>query len=96
MQAATGLAEWLERWERLVEAIDIIHGYIERATVSRITVKYYTAEAKLYDPPPQPIPILTAANGRKSMRLAGPYADGLITHPLYLEAVQASNASGGA
>jgi alkanesulfonate monooxygenase SsuD/methylene tetrahydromethanopterin reductase-like flavin-dependent oxidoreductase (luciferase family) len=34
-----------------------------------------------YNPPPQPIPLLTAANGRKSMRLAGQYGDGLITDP---------------
>ena len=43
--------------------------------------KYYAVDARLYDPPPQPIPILTAANGKKSMRLAGEHGDGLITDP---------------
>src|SRR6201999_2121781 len=43
--------------------------------------RYYNVEAKLYDPPEQQIPLLTAANGRKSMRLAGQYGDGLVTDP---------------
>ena len=44
--------------------------------------KYYTVDGKLYDPPTEPIPLLTAANGKKSMRLAGQHGDGLITDPL--------------
>ena len=44
--------------------------------------KYYNVDAKLYDPPARPIPLLTAAKGRKSMRLAGQYGDGLVTDPL--------------
>ncbi|MBN8908383.1 MAG: LLM class flavin-dependent oxidoreductase, partial [Rhodospirillales bacterium] len=43
--------------------------------------RYYTVNARLYDPPPQPIPLLAAANGKKSMRLAGQHADGLVTDP---------------
>jgi alkanesulfonate monooxygenase SsuD/methylene tetrahydromethanopterin reductase-like flavin-dependent oxidoreductase (luciferase family) len=31
--------------------------------------------------PSRPIPLLTAANGKKSMRLAGLHGDGLITDP---------------
>jgi len=31
---------------------------------------FYTIDAKLYDPPAKPIPLFTAANGKKSMRLA--------------------------
>jgi alkanesulfonate monooxygenase SsuD/methylene tetrahydromethanopterin reductase-like flavin-dependent oxidoreductase (luciferase family) len=41
--------------------------------------KYYNVNARLYDPPPQPIPLLMAANGPKAMRRAGQYADGLVT-----------------
>jgi alkanesulfonate monooxygenase SsuD/methylene tetrahydromethanopterin reductase-like flavin-dependent oxidoreductase (luciferase family) len=44
--------------------------------------KYYTVDARLFDPPAQPIPLLTAANGKKSMRLAGQHGDGLVTDPL--------------
>ena len=43
---------------------------------------YYSVNAKLYDRPVAPIPLFTAANGRKSMRLAGQHGDGLITDPL--------------
>jgi TAT-translocated FGD2 family F420-dependent dehydrogenase len=81
-EAATGTwPKWQERWDRLIEAIDIIRGLWTGAPVSH-KGKYCTVEAKLYDPPPQPIPLLTAANGRKSMRLAGQYGDGLVTDPM--------------
>ena len=81
-EAATGLwPKWPERWERLVEAIGIIRALWNGEQVAH-QGKYYNVEAKLYDPPPQPIPLLTAANGRKSMRLAGQHGDGLITDPL--------------
>ena len=80
-QAATGTwPKWQERWNRLIEAITIIRQLWSGESVS-FKGKYYTVDAKLYDPPPQPIPLLTAANGRKSMRLAGQYGDGLVTDP---------------
>ena len=81
-QAATGQwPKWPERWERLTEAIEIIRALWTGQPVSH-QGKYYTVDGKLYDPPPQPIPLLTAANGRKSMRLAGQHGDGLVTDPL--------------
>jgi alkanesulfonate monooxygenase SsuD/methylene tetrahydromethanopterin reductase-like flavin-dependent oxidoreductase (luciferase family) len=72
---------WPERWERLAEAIEIIRALWSGEPVKH-QGKYYTVDGKLYDPPPQPIPLLTAANGKKSMRLAGTHGDGLITDPL--------------
>lgn len=81
-QAATGdWPAWAERWERLVEAIAIIWALWSGQPVSH-REKYYAVNGKLYDPPPQPIPLLTAANGKKSMRLAGLHGDGLVTDPL--------------
>jgi F420-dependent hydroxymycolic acid dehydrogenase len=81
-QAATGdWPAWSERWDRLVEAIDVIRDLWAGQQVSH-RGKYYAVEGKLYDPPPQPVPILTAANGKKSMRLAGMHGDGLVTDPL--------------
>jgi G6PDH family F420-dependent oxidoreductase len=81
-QAATGAwPKWQERWDRLAEAITIIRQLWSGRHVSH-KGQYYTVEARLYDPPPQPIPLLTAANGRKSMRLAGQHGDGLITDPM--------------
>ena len=80
-EAATGgWPKWPERWERLVEAIDVIRALWSGQEV-RHQGKYFTVNARLYDPPAQPIPLLTAANGRKSIRLAGQFGDGLITDP---------------
>jgi len=81
-QAATGSwPAWNERWERLIEAISIIRALWTGEPVAHAG-KYYSVHARLYDPPPQPIPLLTAANGRKSMRLAGLHGDGLVTDPV--------------
>ncbi|MBV8392975.1 MAG: TIGR03557 family F420-dependent LLM class oxidoreductase [Alphaproteobacteria bacterium] len=80
-QAATGeWPDWEERWERLIEAIAIIRALWSGKDVKHAG-KHYQVEGKLYDPPPRPIPILTAANGRKAMKLAGRHGDGLITDP---------------
>ena len=39
--------------------------------------KFYTLDARLYDPPAKPIPLPLAANGPKAMRLSGQHGDGL-------------------
>jgi TAT-translocated FGD2 family F420-dependent dehydrogenase len=72
---------WQERWDRLIEAITVIRQLWTGQDVA-FKGKYYTVNAKLYDPPAKAIPLLTAANGKKSMRLAGQYGDGLVTDPL--------------
>jgi F420-dependent hydroxymycolic acid dehydrogenase len=72
---------WQERRERLAEALAIIRALWSGEPI-RHRGKYYTVDGRLYDPPAQPIPLLTAANGQKSMRLAGQHGDGLITDPL--------------
>ncbi len=81
-QAASGnWPDWRERWYRLVEALAIIRGLWSGWSVSH-RGKYYAVSGQVYHPPAQPIPILTAAaNGKKSMRLAGEHGDGLITDP---------------
>lgn len=80
-QAATGAwPRWPERWERLIEAVGIIRAlWTGRRVVHK--GKYYAVDARLRDPPAQPIPLLTAANGPKAMRLAGEHGDGLVTDP---------------
>jgi TAT-translocated FGD2 family F420-dependent dehydrogenase len=81
-EAATGVwPKWQQRWDRLIEAITVIRQLWAGGNVS-FNGKYYTINARLYDPPARPIPLLTAANGKKSMRLAGQYGDGLISDPL--------------
>jgi len=81
-EAATGSwPAWRQRWDRLIEAIGIIRALWTGEPV-RHKERFYTVDARLYDPPSQPIPLLTAANGRKSMRLAGLHGDGLVTDPM--------------
>lgn len=81
-RAATGAwPAWQERWDRLAEAIAIIRGLWSGEQTSH-RGKYYTVEGRLFDPPPQPVPLLVAANGKKSMRLAGRHGDGLVTDPM--------------
>ncbi len=80
-QAATGeWPAWRERWDRLIEAVTIIR-QLWTGERCQHKGKHYTVDGKLYDPPPQPIPLLLAANGPKAMKLAGEHGDGLITDP---------------
>ena len=64
----------------LIEAITVIRQLWTGKDVS-FKGKYYTVDAKLYDAPAKPIPLMTAANGKKSMRLAGQHGDGFISDP---------------
>ena len=80
-QASVGhWPKWQERWDRLIEAMTVIR---QLWTGQDVDFKgtYYTVNAKLYDPPARQIPLLAAANGKKSMRLAGQHGDGLISDP---------------
>ena len=79
-QATTGQwGRYRERAERLVEAIDLIR-HLWSGEWTQHEGRYYTVPAaRLYDPPPEPIPLYVAAEGPRSMRLAGEHGDGLIT-----------------
>ena len=80
-QAATGeWPDWQERSQRLIEATGLIRALWSGRQVEH-RGRHYRLDAKLYDPPATPIPILMAANGPKAMRRAGQYGDGLITDP---------------
>jgi F420-dependent hydroxymycolic acid dehydrogenase len=80
-QAATGQwPKWHERWDRLIEAISVIRQLWSGQQVS-FKGHYYTVDAALRNTPASSIPILTAANGPKSMRLAGIHGDGLVSDP---------------
>jgi F420-dependent hydroxymycolic acid dehydrogenase len=80
-EAATGQwPKWPERSERLVEATDVIRRLWTGEPVQH-RGKYYAVDAKLYDAPPHPVPILMAGNSGKALERCGRYADGLITDP---------------
>jgi F420-dependent hydroxymycolic acid dehydrogenase len=72
--------KWPERSERLVEAAEIIRKLWSGQQIDHAG-KYYKVNARLYDPPAKPIPLLMAGNGPKAMHRCGQYADGLITDP---------------
>jgi F420-dependent hydroxymycolic acid dehydrogenase len=81
-QAAIGSwPKWPERSARLVEATEIIRKLWTGDQVAH-DGKYYNVNAKLYDPPTTPIPLLMAANvGPKAMYRSGKFGDGLVTDP---------------
>ena len=80
-EAAVGSwPEWPERSERLVEAAEIIRKLWGGQQIDH-SGKYYKVNARLYDPPSKPIPLMMAGNGPKAMYRCGQYADGLITDP---------------
>lgn len=78
--AGGGWGNYAERSSRLIEAIQIMRQLWSGETTN-FKGQYYEVNAKLYDAPPQQIPIYVAATGPKSMKLAGQYGDGLITDP---------------
>jgi alkanesulfonate monooxygenase SsuD/methylene tetrahydromethanopterin reductase-like flavin-dependent oxidoreductase (luciferase family) len=43
--------------------------------------RFFDVNARLFDPPAKPIPLLMAGNGPKAMRRCGQHADGLVTDP---------------
>lgn len=97
-EAATGMWDkWPVRSERLVEATQLIRELWKGEAVNH-EGQYFKAVGKLYDKPPQTIPLLMAGNGPKAMKRSGQYGDGLITDaktwkqykPLFDEGVSAS------
>jgi TAT-translocated FGD2 family F420-dependent dehydrogenase len=68
-----------DRAARLVEAIGVIRELWRGGWVTHDGEHFHIVEARLYDPPPAPVPIYVAAEGPKSMRLAGEHGDGLIS-----------------
>lgn len=79
-QAGTGqYGPYRERHDRLVEAVQLIR---QLWTGQRVTFHgqfFHTDQLRLYDVPASPPPIMVAASGPKSARLAGQHGDGWIS-----------------
>jgi len=71
-----------ERLERLEEAVMLIRLLWTGRRVSYRGRYYSLSKARLYDPPPTPIPIHIASGGARGARLAGMLADAFMTLPL--------------
>ena len=79
-QAATGeWGDYNERAARYIEAVQLIQKLWTGEPITHSGQYYKTEGLKLYDTPTAPVPLYMAAEGPKSMRLAGQYSDGLIT-----------------
>jgi TAT-translocated FGD2 family F420-dependent dehydrogenase len=74
-----GWGRYAERSARLVEAITIIRALWEEEWVSFHGRYYQIEQARIFDKPPQRVPIYVAAGGPKSGQLAGRHGDGLVT-----------------
>lgn len=73
-----GWGEYLERAERLVEAVELIRRLWTGEMVNH-SGQYYNVNGKLYDVPKSRLPIYIAASGPDSMHLAGKHGDGLVS-----------------
>jgi F420-dependent hydroxymycolic acid dehydrogenase len=79
-QTVTGQWEnYQERANRLVEAVQLIRRLWSGEWVTHQGAYYTLNEGKIYDLPNPRVPIYIAAEGPKSMYLAGQYGDGLIS-----------------
>ncbi len=75
------VAEWpspRERQRRLREAIQLIRELWADDYVTHEGEYFRTKQAKIFDKPPSPVPILVAAGGPKAAELAGELGDGII------------------
>jgi F420-dependent hydroxymycolic acid dehydrogenase len=86
--AGGGFGPARERIDRLEEAVRLIRQLWSGEWTDHAGAYYPVRNARIYDLPPEPVPIYLAASGRRSSRLAGALADGWIT-----DAASLANAS---
>jgi G6PDH family F420-dependent oxidoreductase len=85
-----------ERHEMLVEAVEIISELFLGGYVTRRGAHFDVDSAKLWDLPPEPVPIGIAVSGKQSCRIAGELADVCIAVEPKAELIQMFEAAGGA
>lgn len=68
-----------ERLARMDEALTVIERLLAGEKLDFSGRYYTTSSARLYSPPPHPVPVLMAAGGPKAAAFAGARADGLFT-----------------
>ena len=70
--------DFKERFARLREAVDLIRALWTGESITHEGTYYRTHGARVYDLPPQPVPIYIAAGGPMMARYAGRKGDGFI------------------
>jgi TAT-translocated FGD2 family F420-dependent dehydrogenase len=79
MPSGGGWADVRERLDRMVEAVQLIRQLWTGEWVTHAGTYYQVDNARIYDLPPQAIPIYIAASGKRAARIAGEIGDGWIT-----------------
>jgi F420-dependent hydroxymycolic acid dehydrogenase len=80
------------RFERLMEAVGLIRQLWTGEWVHHVGQYFRVENARIYDPPPQPVPIYIAGSGRRAAESAGELGDGWITdtHSLTNSSIRAA------
>jgi TAT-translocated FGD2 family F420-dependent dehydrogenase len=80
------------RFERLMEAVGLIRQLWTGEWVHHVGQYFQVENARIYDPPPQPVPIYIAGSGRRAAQSAGELGDGWITdtHSLTNSSIRAA------
>lgn len=87
--------EYEVRAEMLEEAVEVVRELWRGDNTSHYGPNYTVVNAKIYDRPPEPPPIIVAAAGPRSGELAGRIGDGLCVTSASAETVQAFRGAGG-
>jgi coenzyme F420-dependent glucose-6-phosphate dehydrogenase len=83
------------RLEMLQEAIEVMRELWSGTLTSHLGKHYTVENARLYDVPDEPPPVLVAASGKKSLTLAGEIGDGLIALAPDEGMIESFNEAGG-
>jgi len=83
------------RREMLEEAVDVLRKLWTGDTVEHVGSYYEVENARLFDPPSEPIPVMVSGFGSSAAELAGRIGDGLFGHGSDADAVQLFMKAGG-
>jgi G6PDH family F420-dependent oxidoreductase len=83
------------RAEMLEEAIELIRELWKGEQLSHYGEHFTVVNARIYDTPPEPVPVIYAASGPKAAEAAGRLADAMVITSADKELVQAFRGSGG-
>jgi G6PDH family F420-dependent oxidoreductase len=84
------------RHQMLAEAVEIIASLLDGETVNHHGRHFEADQARLWDPPGQPVPLGVAVSGPESCRLAGERADVMIATEPKRELAEMFDGAGGA
>jgi coenzyme F420-dependent glucose-6-phosphate dehydrogenase len=84
-----------QRLEQLEEAIDVVRKLWSGDTVDHRGTYYCVEDARIYDPPPEPIPVIVSAFGPVATEVAARIGDGLWTSGTAGDAVTRWKSAGG-